>query len=689
VTTGADIATKTGTALAKPLVSWLWRKVNPDTSRLAMISYADNMADAVRRRETDLLDQLRGGPDMVLDGLGFRAEPKLRSAVGDAVGALAHVGGFFRSLTTPKRMVVLGEAGAGKTVLAVHLVLDQLKYRTNLPDAVRADEPVPVRVNAAGWDGTSDFTGWLGSQLAVQYELHRKIAQKMVDTGRILPILDGLDEMDPLGAEPVSAQAALGRLNEPPWRNTPVVVMCRTGKYAEIRLRRGDARLQGATTVALQPFSVKDIRDYLDRYRDQQLSSSDDAWTPVTDQLAHAQDGPLATALNTPWLLSLAATALHRDGHRAAVLLAGCRDTAEVSDFLFRSLIPSALRGTARNARTRDYSEQNVEKWMHRLARHLDNLRNEHSGGNQMALNELWSMAGTWRCSLLHAFSVGLAAILVITPVGGLVFAPIRVLVTAVVFAVVIGVWAFAAEGRGHTESTAERFAWRVPGPPRWRRGLLGGLAVGVVAALFFGVVLGLVRGPKSGLVLGLVSGLTLGLAVGLAFAFGTTDEERLTLGQDGRRIIHDDLIFGTILSLVIGLASGVMGVFAAGLRLGLTEGIREGVAVALIIGVCAAIAMPVSAARYATASFLFGLTGIFPRRPARFLEWGRNTGLLRMTGISYQFRHDTYQQWLLLAQTDRSSPDARYSDSTPRESERGEVDLPVPPTDVTPGDGR
>jgi type II secretory pathway predicted ATPase ExeA len=34
-------------------------------------------------------------------------------------------------------MVVLGEAGAGKTVLAVRFLLDQLHHRATLADAVR------------------------------------------------------------------------------------------------------------------------------------------------------------------------------------------------------------------------------------------------------------------------------------------------------------------------------------------------------------------------------------------------------------------------------------------------------------------------------------------------------------------------------------------------------------------------
>jgi hypothetical protein len=39
--------------------------------------------------------------------------------------------------------------------------------------------------------------------------------------------------------------------------------------------------------------------------------------------------------------------------------------------------------------------------------------------------------------------------------------------------------------------------------------------------------------------------------------------------------------------------------------------------------------------------------TGLFATRPARFLDWGTKTGLLRITGTAFQFRHETYRQWL------------------------------------------
>jgi len=87
-------------------------------------------------------------------------------------------------------------------------------------------------------------------------------------------------------------------------------------------------------------------------------------------------------------------------------------------------------------------------------------------------------------------------------------------------------------------------------------------------------------------------------------------------------------------------------------------EWLANGLFIGLIVGgVLAVVLAPLSAVatgRYGVGSLLFGLTGIFPRRPARFLEWARDCGLLRVTGVAYQFRHDTYQQWLGTGEVDR-----------------------------------
>ena len=119
-------------------------------------------------------------------------------------------------------------------------------------------------------------------------------------------------------------------------------------------------------------------------------------------------DGVLATALRTPWMLSLAATALHRGGHQTAVELSACRDTAPIRQILFASLIPAAVESTPRTGGTRSYSEQNVQRWLSTLARHLEQRRTQHSGGTQIALDQIWHLAGPDRCRVLHAVLGGL-----------------------------------------------------------------------------------------------------------------------------------------------------------------------------------------------------------------------------------------------------------------------------------------
>jgi hypothetical protein len=346
----------------------------------------------------------------------------LRLAAGDAVGVLKDIGPFFRRQQT-RRLVVLGEPGAGKTVAVVHLLLDQLKYRKSLADAARADEPVPVRVNAAGWDGSRDFTSWLAHQLTIDYGLNPRVARAMVN-GRILPVLDGLDEMDPPDAEPVLACSALERLNKSPWQDRAVVVACRSTVYKAIRELRPDGALQFATTVTLQPLSAEDIFFHLEQYRDE-LGRTEAEWAPVTDQLDEA-DGVLTTALRTPWLLSLAATTLKRGGHETAVELAACRDTTQIRERLFASLIPAAVDAIPESDSAPTYTEEDVQRWLRVLAQHLERRRTDcprpnlapsrtspmsraphyyrrvhvrgrfHASG--VAVGQGWGRAGDWSC---------------------------------------------------------------------------------------------------------------------------------------------------------------------------------------------------------------------------------------------------------------------------------------------------
>ena len=198
----------------------------------------------------------------------------------------------------------------------------------------------------------------------------------------------------------------------------------------------------------------------------------------------------------------------------------------------------------------------------------------------------------------------------------------------------------------------------------RWRRGLRLGLIVGVLT--FVAVVeICLVgkgwSGLAPGLAIGSAVGLVLGVGFGLKESLNTTPEERLTLGQDARRVIRDDWVSGVVAALIWTGMFGALGVVAGlgelatrqhlstaerSLAIALGFGLFFGL-MGLVFGVMVGMRSSVTALRHARASLVLALTRGLPARPTKFLEWGRNSGLLRVTGIAYQFRHDTYQRWL------------------------------------------
>ena len=151
---------------------------------------------------------------------------QFREVGGAREGNLATILQYYQALS-PARLVVLGDPGAGKTVLALELQIRLLDYR-------RSDMglAIPVFISAAAYDTRISWPEWLAEHLALRFSIRVKVVAKLIRDNRILPIVDGIDEMDQVG-EQERARALVEALNSSMQglERAPLVVTCRSAKW--------------------------------------------------------------------------------------------------------------------------------------------------------------------------------------------------------------------------------------------------------------------------------------------------------------------------------------------------------------------------------------------------------------------------------------------------------------------------
>lgn len=183
-----------------------------------------------------------------------------------------------------EELLVLGAPGAGKTTLLLNLA-------QHLVDRALADpgHPLPVIFRLSSWAiQQSSLADWMVEQLSRTYDVPQWLSQRWVEQGRLLPLLDGLDEV-----EEEARPACIAAINEYHRTHLTSLVVC--SRQAEYEMAATRERLVLQCAVIVQPLSDRQIEAY--------LSTAGPSFAGV--QTALLQEPALRELATTPLMFSV------------------------------------------------------------------------------------------------------------------------------------------------------------------------------------------------------------------------------------------------------------------------------------------------------------------------------------------------------------------------------------------------
>jgi hypothetical protein len=273
--------------------------------------------------------------------------------------------------------VITGGPGTGKTTLAVQLLLELLP-----PPGEPPSGPVPVLFSLGSWaPDTQPLQDWLTAQLRQTYPALRAIAADaagaLVAQGRLLPILDGLDEVHP---ERRAGIIAALNTSLPP--DGGLVLTSRRAEYRTALAAAGDV-LTAAAVISPLALTPTDAATFLRGHLAHNPHRP--AWDGVLEALTGGSAPNLADVTATPLRLWLIRT-VYVDTRRPPGPLTDAErhpTVAALQAHLLDNLIPAVIdsrpplprrRRYAPDAPfrpTREHEPEDLRRWLTTIAETL------------------------------------------------------------------------------------------------------------------------------------------------------------------------------------------------------------------------------------------------------------------------------------------------------------------------------
>ncbi|MBD2511346.1 NACHT domain-containing protein [Nostoc muscorum FACHB-395] len=487
----------------------------------------------------------------------------------------------FDSQEIAGKLLILGAPGSGKTTTQLELAQALVSRAEE-----QSDYPVPVLFSLSSWkDDRQPLTDWLVAELKSKYGVPIKLGKEWLDNQQLLPLLDGLDELEPQRQE--LCVYAINQFLESETRPLYLVVCSRSEEYSNYATQ---LQLNGA--IYLQPLTNNQICDYLTSIKYTEL------WSTISS------DVELLELVKTPLLLSVTVLASQEIAVEQWQRL---DSTADRIQYLLNAYIGRML---TRDIYSRAYFKnklpniKDAQFWLVWLAQKMQQESKTEFFIEEMQPNCLISKTQKNSYYLIGGLSLGLSL--------GLIWG-----LLGLSFGLIYGIYGLFY-------------------------GLIGGLLFGLSNKIELKDKIIFLKINKenmiSGLIAGLISGLSFGLISGLVIGliYGESDpaiENKKITNQGIWKSASNAVFLGLILGLIFGLIFGLI----AGLSFGLF-----GVLIGVLMGGLAF--GGITCLQHFTLRLILYFNGYIPWNYARFLDYCTERLFLQRVGGRYRFIHKLLQ---------------------------------------------
>ncbi len=519
-----------------------------------------------------------------------------------------------------RSLLILGEPGSGKTTTLLELTRDLI----NLAESDETfTHPIPVIFLLSSWTKRKQpLMDWMADEIK-KYGVAKKDSRLWLKEHRILPLLDGLDEL--AFPDRFACVEAINRFKEV--NELPEFVVCsRLQEYIELPIR---LKLQGA--IQLLPLTYEQMDDYL-----RQAGSKLDVQLDVLRSILKESE-QFQFIARSPLMLNIMALS-YQDMDVKTLTKQSLISPEEHDRYLFEKYVERMLARKSRNLES--YPSKDTKHWLSWLAHNLEKSNRTDFSllKDESQIEVSWipeDLQNIYQSVLYGTFSwlfgvcIGSLIGLIIFWVTGLTVREVFNeaffwILKLMAYGLIIVIFSFAIFSlldRNWMDKQGADLTSRL-GILFTCIGLLGPLAA--TNGLLLMIPLVFAYGIRSGEVYRFVAEMSIGLTVGLAAAVALKRKNLLII-----------IIIGILAG---GLAGGLVGVMLGG---------RVILLIIMQIGVVIACSFSHEIIIEPIRRFFLWRARYMPWNYLRFLDYATERIFLQKTGtVTYSFVHKRLQEY-------------------------------------------